>query len=179
MEQGRKAQLKMMEAEVERHRAASSKGDKAGIARGHVALKNQLGTYLKDLEADKDGEMVSSDPTGAWYRAAMALMKEIMDKVGPYVKMVSDEKEGALGPLRRIMEKVADLNEAVTKAEDEPEGLCYKTSNYKTSNYNTSKIQNVKLKNADFKTSKVTKGKITKLRKLQKVEKQKVENYKM
>jgi hypothetical protein len=122
MAKGRKAQLKMMEAEVERLQAASSKGgDMPGIARGHVALKNQLGAYLKDLEADKDGEMVSSDPTGAWYRAAMALMKEIMNKVDPCVRTVADEKEGALGPLRRIMEKLADLNEADAKAEDEPE----------------------------------------------------------
>ncbi len=73
---GRKVQLKMMEAEVEKLQAVSSKGDMAWIARGHRALKNQLGAYLKDLEADKDGEMVSTDPTGAWYRAAMALTKE-------------------------------------------------------------------------------------------------------
>jgi hypothetical protein len=44
-----------------------------------------------------------------------------MDKVGPYVRTVADEKEGGLGPLRRIMEKVADLNEAAPRAEDKPE----------------------------------------------------------
>jgi hypothetical protein len=79
----RAAQLKTMEAEAEKLWAASSKGDVAGIAREHGALRNQLNTYLKALEADKDGEMVSSDPTGSWYSAAMALTKETMDKVGP------------------------------------------------------------------------------------------------
>ncbi len=78
----RRAQLKIMEAEVEKLRAASSKGDKAVIARGHGALRDQLSAYLKALEADKDGEMVSSNPTWKWYRAAMALTKEMMDKVG-------------------------------------------------------------------------------------------------
>jgi hypothetical protein len=51
----------------------------------------------------------------------MALTKEIMDKVGPYIWMVANEKEGALVPLRRIMEKIADLNKAAARAEDEPE----------------------------------------------------------
>jgi hypothetical protein len=54
----------------------------AGIAKGHRALKDQMNTYLRGCETDKDGDMVSSDPTGTWYRAAMALTKEIMDKVG-------------------------------------------------------------------------------------------------
>ncbi len=117
----RAVQLKMMEAEVEKLWAASSKGDMAGIARECEALRNQLNAYLKALEADKDGEMVSSDPTGTWYRAAMALTKEIMDKVGPYVRTVADQKEGSLGPLRRIVEKVVDMNEAATRAVDEPE----------------------------------------------------------
>jgi hypothetical protein len=115
------AQLKMMETEEVKLQAASSKGDMAGIARGHGALRDQLSAYLKALEAVKDGEMVSSDPTGTWYRAAIALTKEMMDKVGPYIRSVADEKEGALGPLRRIMEKVADLNEDAARAEDEPE----------------------------------------------------------
>jgi hypothetical protein len=38
-----------------------------------------------------------------------------------YIRTIADEKEGTLGPLRRIMEKVADLNEAAARAEDEPE----------------------------------------------------------
>jgi hypothetical protein len=53
------------------------------------------------------------DPTGAWHKAATALTKEIMDKVSPYMRTAADEKEGALRPLRRVMGKVADLNEAV------------------------------------------------------------------
>ncbi len=63
----RTPQLKMMESEVEKLWAASSKGDMAGIARGHGALRDQLSAYLKALVADKDREMPrSSDPTGRW-----------------------------------------------------------------------------------------------------------------
>ncbi len=60
----RAVQLKTMEAEGEKLWAASSKGDMARIAIGHGALRNQLNAYLKALEANKDEEMVSSDPTG-------------------------------------------------------------------------------------------------------------------
>jgi hypothetical protein len=52
----RAAQLKTLEAEVEKLQAASCKGDMTGIGRGHGALRNQLNAYLKALEADKDGE---------------------------------------------------------------------------------------------------------------------------
>jgi hypothetical protein len=93
----RSVQLKAMEAEAEKLRVANSKGDMARIARGHDTLKSQLNVYLNSLKADKDGETVSSDPTGAWYKAAMALTKEVLDKVGPYIRTVADEKEGALG----------------------------------------------------------------------------------
>jgi hypothetical protein len=117
----RTVQLKAVEAKAEKLQAASSKGNMAGIARGHGALRDQLNTYFKALKADEEREMVSSYSTGTWYRAIIALTKEIMDKVGPYVRTVADEKEGALGPLRSIMETVADLNEATTRAEDEPE----------------------------------------------------------
>jgi hypothetical protein len=71
-------QLKVMEAEVEKLRAACSKGDMAGITRGDGALRDQLSVYLKTLEADKDGEM--------------ALTKEMIDKVGPYIRTVANEK---------------------------------------------------------------------------------------
>jgi hypothetical protein len=50
----RTVQLKMMEAEVEKLRATSSKGYMAGIARGHGAWRDQLSAHLKALEADKD-----------------------------------------------------------------------------------------------------------------------------
>jgi hypothetical protein len=45
----------------------------------------------------------------------------VASRPGTRVDGYSHKKEGALGQLRNIMEKVADLNEAVTKAEDEPE----------------------------------------------------------
>jgi hypothetical protein len=56
-----------------------------------------------------------------------------MDKVGPYVRTVADEKKGALGPLRRIMEMVADLNKAVARAEDEPEEAGLRALSWKLS----------------------------------------------
>jgi hypothetical protein len=65
-----------MEAEVGKLWVASSKGDMAGIARGHETLRCQLNAYLEALKTDEDGKMVSSDPTGTWYRAAMALTKK-------------------------------------------------------------------------------------------------------
>jgi methionine aminopeptidase len=110
-----------MEAEVDKLRVTSRKGDMTGITKGYSALKDQLDVYFKGLEADKDGDVVSSDPTGAWHKAATALTKEIMDKVSPYMRTAPIEKEGGLGPLRRIMGKVADLNEAAVRAEDAPE----------------------------------------------------------
>jgi hypothetical protein len=58
----RTVQIRAMEAKVEKLWAASGRGDMAGIARGHEALRDQLNTYLKGLEADKDGEKVSLDP---------------------------------------------------------------------------------------------------------------------
>jgi hypothetical protein len=44
-----------------------------------------------------------------------------MDKVSPYMRTVAGAKEDALGPLRRAMGKVADLNEAIARMEDAPE----------------------------------------------------------
>jgi hypothetical protein len=94
----RTAQLRAMEVEVEKLQAASTRGDMAGIARGHGTLRDQLITYLKGLEADKDGERVSSDPIGKWYKAALELTRGMMEKVGPYMRTAADEKEEALAP---------------------------------------------------------------------------------
>jgi hypothetical protein len=90
----------------------------AGIMQGYRALKDQLDTYLEGLEANKVGKKLSLDLLGAWYRAAMELTKEIMDKVSPYMRTVTEEKDDHLAPLRRAMEEVANLNEAVAKTED-------------------------------------------------------------
>ncbi len=60
----RKAQLKAMEAEVEKLRAASGIGDMAGIMRWYGALRNQLDAYLTGLETNKDGGKVFSEPMG-------------------------------------------------------------------------------------------------------------------
>ncbi len=37
------------------------------------------------------------------------------------MRTVADEKDDALAPLRRAIEEVANLNEAIAKAEDRPE----------------------------------------------------------
>jgi hypothetical protein len=73
MERERTAQLKVMELEAEKLRAASKKGDMAGLSRGYGALKGQLEAYLSELVVDMDGEKVSLDPLGTWRRAAMGL----------------------------------------------------------------------------------------------------------
>jgi hypothetical protein len=95
----------------------------ASIRQGYEALKDQLGMYLTGLEANKDGEKVSSDsdPMGTWHKAAVELTKEIMDKVSPYMRTVANEKDDLLAPLRRAMEEVANLNGAIAKLEDKPD----------------------------------------------------------
>jgi hypothetical protein len=121
MEPERMAWLKVMETEVDKLWVVFRKVDMIGVAKGYNTLKSQLDAYLKGLEANKDGEVVTSDPMGAWHEAATNLTKEIMDKVSPYMRTAANEKEGALVPLRRAMGKVVDLNEAITRAEDAPE----------------------------------------------------------
>ncbi len=77
--------------------------------------------YLGELETSKDGEKVSLDNLGAWCKAAMEQMQEIMDKVSPCMRSESEEEDNPLAPLRRAMGEVASLSEAVTKAEDKPD----------------------------------------------------------
>jgi hypothetical protein len=117
----RTAQLKVMEAEVDKLRAVLKRGDMTGIAKGYSILKDQLDEYIKGLKADKEGDLLISDLSGTWREAAMNLTKDILEKVSPYMRTVASEKEDALGPLRRAMGKVAGLNEAITRVEDAPE----------------------------------------------------------
>jgi hypothetical protein len=77
----RTAQLKAMESEVEKLWVVSGRGHMVGITRGHEAPRDQLNTYLKGLEADKNREKVSLYPMGTWYKAAMELTKEIMERI--------------------------------------------------------------------------------------------------
>jgi hypothetical protein len=116
----RTAQLKVMEAEVDKLRATLKRGDMTDIAKGYSILRDQLDEYLEGLEADKEGDLVTSDPSGTWHEAATNLTKEILVKVSPYMRTMASEKEDALGPLRRVMGKVADLNEAIGRVEDAP-----------------------------------------------------------
>jgi hypothetical protein len=106
---------------VDKLRAALKRGDMTGIAKGYSVLRDQLDEYLKGLEAGKEGDLVTWGPSGTWRKAATNLTKEIMDNVSPYMRTVADKKEGAHGPLRRAVGKVADLNEAIARAEDAPE----------------------------------------------------------
>ncbi len=106
---------------MEKLRAVSRGGNMAGITRRYKALKDQLEVYLGGLEINKDGEKVSSDPLGAWRKAAVELTQEIMDKVSPYMRTVAEKKDDPLAPQRWAMEEVANLSEAVVEAEDMPD----------------------------------------------------------
>ncbi len=64
---------------------------------------------------------MTSDPSGKWCEAATNLTKDILEKLGPYMRTMVNEKEDALGPLRRAVGKVAGLNKAVARMEDTPE----------------------------------------------------------
>jgi hypothetical protein len=92
----------------------------AGIMRGRETLLAQLEKYLKGIEADED-KGVTSDPSDKWREVAMNLPRDILQKVSGYGRDVANEKEDALGPLRRAMGKVASLSEAVSKAKNMPE----------------------------------------------------------
>jgi hypothetical protein len=92
----------------------------ASIMRGCEALTGQLQGYLKSMEADEEGG-VTLDPSGKWREAALGLTKDILGKANLYGRTMADQKEDALGPLLRMVEKVAGLNEAIAKMKDAPE----------------------------------------------------------
>jgi hypothetical protein len=64
---------------------------------------------------------VTSDPSGKWQRVALDLTRDTLQQVSGYGRDVASEKEDALVSLRRVMGKVASLNEAINKAQDVPE----------------------------------------------------------
>jgi hypothetical protein len=117
----RTVRLKVMEVETNNLRAAQKKGDMTGIMRGCEVLRAQLNEYLKGMEADEENG-VTLDPLGKWREAASSLMKDILEKVSLYGRTVADEKEDALGPLQRAMEKVASLDEAIAKVKVKARG---------------------------------------------------------
>ncbi len=108
----RTAQLEAMEAEVSKLQLARAREDMAGIMKGRKTLLTQLEEYLKEIETDED-KGVTSDPSGRWRGAALDLTRDILQEVSGYGRDVASEKEDALGPLRRAMEKVASLNKAI------------------------------------------------------------------
>jgi hypothetical protein len=90
------------------------------MMRGHETLSTQLEAYLKGIEADEeDGE--SSDLTGKWRKADKDLMDDNLEQVRGYWRDVANEEEDALDPLRRVMGRIASLNEAVNVAKSAPE----------------------------------------------------------
>ncbi len=113
-------QLKEMEVEVNKVLRALEEGNMAGITHGHRVLKDQLEKYHGGLDAVKDGEKVSLDPTGVWQQKAAELTKEVMEKSGRYMERGTDEDDGPLLPLRRAMGGLADLTQGITELEAEP-----------------------------------------------------------
>ncbi len=114
----RMLQLKTMEAEG--LCIAWEEGNMAGITHGHRTLRDHLDRYQGSLDVTKDGERVSSDPTGAWQRKATNLTKEIMEKMGGYTERGTDEDDGPLVPLRRATGGIAALAEVIMVLEAEP-----------------------------------------------------------
>jgi hypothetical protein len=84
------------------------------------ALSAQLKKYLDNIEADKE-DGVSSDVTGKWKKAALDLTKDAMERLSGIDRDVGAEGEDALGPLRRVLGKIASLSKAVTHGVSEPE----------------------------------------------------------
>jgi hypothetical protein len=109
-----------MKEEVGKFKVASRQGDMASLMRIKAALSAQLKKYLEDMEADKEGG-VSSDVTGKWKKAALDLMKNAMEYLNGIGRNVGTEGKDALGPLRRVLGRVASLGEAVTLGVSEPE----------------------------------------------------------
>ncbi len=59
-------------------------------------------------------------PTGFWRRKAVELTQEVMEESGRYTERGTEEDDDPLTPLRRAMEGIADLAQALTKLEAEP-----------------------------------------------------------
>jgi hypothetical protein len=119
-ERERSTQLKAMEVEVSKFKVASEQGDMASLMRVKMALTAQLKKYLDNIEADKE-DGVSSDVTGKWKKAALDLTKVAIEQLNGIGRDVGAEGEDALGPLRRVLGKVASLSKAVTHRVSEPE----------------------------------------------------------
>ncbi len=84
------------------------------------ALPPLLLKYLEDLEADKK-EGLAPDIIEKWRQAALDLTEDVMKYVGWLGTNPSSAPEGALGPLRRAIRKIATLSEAVTLGVREPD----------------------------------------------------------
>ncbi len=64
---------------------------------------------------------MSSDVTGKWKKAALDLTKDTMEYLHGMGRNMGVEAKNALGPLRRVLGRVASLGEAVTSRVVEPE----------------------------------------------------------
>jgi hypothetical protein len=113
-------QLESIEVEVNKFKAAMAQGNMADLMRVKRTLPAQLGKYLEDIKVD-EGEGISSDVTGKWRDTALGLTKSAMEYLSMFGESAGTVEEGALGPLRRAIGKVAVLSEAVTKGVVEPD----------------------------------------------------------
>jgi hypothetical protein len=98
---GWEAQLGKMEAEIGRLCEALSKGNMAGIVRGHKTLTSQLDKYYGGLEATRDWENVSSDSMELWWRVATELTLVVLEMSGRYMGRGAEQQADPLAPLRR------------------------------------------------------------------------------
>jgi hypothetical protein len=75
---------------------------------------------LPSDQKDKEGG-VSSDAAGKWKKAALDLTKNAMEYPNGIGRDGGTEGEDALGPLRRVLGRVASCGKAVTVGALEPE----------------------------------------------------------
>jgi hypothetical protein len=112
-------QLEGLQAQVSKYAVAKDKGNMADLMRVKQALPPLLQKYLEDLGAD-GREGLSPDTIEKWRQTALDLTDDTMKYVSKLGTTPGSAPEGALGPLRRVIGKVATLGEAVTKGIEEP-----------------------------------------------------------
>ncbi len=113
-------QIEGMREQVSKCAVAREKGNMADLMRVKEALPPLLSKYLKDLEADEK-EGLSPDVVEKWKQAALDLTEDVMKYLGRLGVNPSSGPDDILGPLRRVIGKIATLSEAVTKGVQEPD----------------------------------------------------------
>jgi hypothetical protein len=119
-EPARLLQMERMWEQVSKCAVAKDQGNMADLMRVKDALPPLLLKYLEELEADEK-EGLAPDMVEKWRQAALDLTEDVMKYVGRLGTGPSSASEGALGPLKRAIKKMATLSKAVTLAVREPE----------------------------------------------------------